>query len=273
MNDSVFSDLLTTTSQSSVPEPAGVIEQLLDLLVKDQELRRLFERALPTIPNERFQRNFSRILKIYASDLRFDAETKSQQEAGLFVKYRRHTLAARVCSIFSGNSKVMDAAQLEALASAKQELPGYLEHHTAPQMVSPIELQDGSDSSDSDEGDSACPRLDQIRRFLVGGPAFTKLHENLASFVDPLQIDAADDVEKYPKGEEISRVPHATSADEPRNHDRYSSLIFNKRYFAMNLVHSLAYCASSGAHPLEGALAISPYRKQPKAIGEWSGVA
>lgn len=134
----------------------------------------------------------------------------------------------------------MDAAQLEALASAKQELPGYLEHHTAPQMVSPIELQDGSDSSDSDEGDSTCPRLDQIRRFLVGGPAFIKLHENLASFVDPLQIDAADDVEKYPKGEEMSRVPHATSADEPRNHDRCSSLIFNKRHFARNLVHSLA---------------------------------
>lgn len=52
LNGSVLSDTTTASAQSSLLDPSGHQEQLLELLAEDQELKGLCEKGLHSIPVE-----------------------------------------------------------------------------------------------------------------------------------------------------------------------------------------------------------------------------
>ena len=170
-NASVFSTTSMASSQSSVAGPAGVMEQLINLLIHDPELTELYQSALNHISLERFERNLSRILKTYASDLQVDATTAFQREASGFVRKRRRRIAHGIGSMLS----------FEKSSNETKEKDSDVPHDDGDEIYN----NNNDDDEDEDEEEDSEPDLEIIRRFLVDGPAFDKLRENLRAFINP----------------------------------------------------------------------------------------
>ena len=154
-------------------------------------------KAYTAIPVERLERNFARILKLCASDLRLEVRTFLEHKACRFVERRSFHLAARIIISMRSIESKLDA-ELQALASAKEHT---LEQRLQRQAVTQTSLsecdpegesQEHSDGRFSDDKESSLPNVSHLRHFLLDGPPLIKLRENLKTFVEAAKVGHVD---------------------------------------------------------------------------------
>jgi hypothetical protein len=235
----------TLSSNQSNQQTAQAMEELVAILIKDKEMKRLIDEAHRKVALERFERNFTRLLKRYSKDLQGEASSSAERKAVAFV--RSH---ARLAAIFfarqfelepgpDGRNKLFDALiQQEDERSIilerfliDKDLPGDSLIDSNPHFVDIMESKAGTRSQGSDseldesepegieageepqnkhtEGDeNPYPNLERVREFLVDSPAFLKLRRNFHDFLYPSLAEKASilALNKTEPGEQIAAI-------------------------------------------------------------------
>jgi hypothetical protein len=88
----VTGDSISDTSVDSVIVFAAE-EQLIAFLASDENLGPIYRAATTKLSPQRFERNFARLLELYAQDLRSEAVDDMQNQAVHLVRSRRHPTA------------------------------------------------------------------------------------------------------------------------------------------------------------------------------------
>ena len=169
VSDSVFS-IATDSSQSSVEFLEAVDEFFGGVLTRDIRIRSLFPEAIRIMDAEKVERNFVRLLRLYARDLRSEARSAFEKVASQLVRRYATSLALRITQYFDQGKncsvRVRDA-----------------EKHTAPSDMDFIDnLPEAEDSEDS--GAEEVDQFARVRSFMVGGAPFLKLQDNFQDFVN-----------------------------------------------------------------------------------------
>ncbi|KAG8164941.1 hypothetical protein KVR01_005216 [Diaporthe batatas] len=170
--ESIFDAGATTSTASSVPGGTQeLISKFVDILVRDAGVARLISMALSDdgMGQERFRRNFGRILRSYSRELR--------------------------CSLGKGMPDVGDASYAHAAAFVSRKAP-----HASHLIVSRFSQarksmpprdsladSDGASSSGSEEseGESEVLNMEKLESFLTKGEPFRLLRWRLRALVYP----------------------------------------------------------------------------------------
>jgi hypothetical protein len=181
MNDSIFS-LVSGSSMSSVVGSQEAGERFILLLLADNEFRTICQQGICFISPERFERNLRRLLKLFATDLKREAQDTQQRHAATFVGLRARNSAHRVKSILlnDDNDKCF-----------------------VPPTVLPrptIADEEDSDESDEFEADDEPDDLEILEQFIKSSNAIAALRENLKAFFFPAK-DRLPDIVSTSKGE------------------------------------------------------------------------
>ncbi|PVH67634.1 hypothetical protein DL98DRAFT_639533 [Cadophora sp. DSE1049] len=191
--DSTFS-LASKSSMSSVMNSGDAGERLLALLLQDEKLRPVYIDGLETMPVHKFERNLRRLLKLFAVDLKLEAETSEQTHATRFVGYQARNSAQLICSILSKEDK----------GKARQ---AELDH------PSPDDEEDFLDDEDRIFGDVGVGEPDaetnlllELEAFILRSKAFKGYRESLKEFVQA--------VRKVDGGMEIQILEGSPNEDE-----------------------------------------------------------
>lgn len=188
----------SVTSQTSIMSDSiasTALEQLVSLLLEQESLRLLCVQAVEhaSIGPARFERNFQRLLKEYARALEeslSDGSHKRKVEAVRFVHDRARITAGRVrraCDKSNGD-RTLNLPLTED--DKRRKVEEYLDrlHGDESEHELAREAQDSSeDSNDDSDGEerTTTAHLNAVRDFLVNGPPFQRLCQNLASFILP----------------------------------------------------------------------------------------
>jgi hypothetical protein len=205
---SLFSNATIDSSISALSVPLLVVqgaeEELVTVLAEDEILKPLYELAATKIKPERFERNFARLLKMYAGDLRERAFNDLQKSAvGLVRSRRRYTAKSIRLKFFASAPEqfhVIDGLRRQNV-DRSMHLEHYLRHYvqsanpgSTSEVVernSDIEDEDSepdsaSDLSEEEDRDApAFPNLEHVRSFMSSGDALPNLRDRLKLFLEP----------------------------------------------------------------------------------------
>ena len=169
----------------------SALEQLVSLLNGDTGLRSILEAALSHVSPAKFERNFAKLLKAYAIDLKFYALDELEKGAVRLVYSQRRHLANSIRRKYvpdiTDNSQLLQSLNFQSPAKA-EKLDKYLQETYS--VRKPADPDDGQSSDDSDMGDPDLPQLPTLERviyFLIGGLPFQKLKEGFVDFLYPLK--------------------------------------------------------------------------------------
>ncbi|KAL8708280.1 MAG: hypothetical protein Q9225_007629 [Loekoesia sp. 1 TL-2023] len=113
----------TLSSSGSVEELESASEELAELFLEDELLKPLYAKAMEKVKTDRFERNFGRLLKLFAIDLQREAKGVLEASAARFVKARAkhiaYCMAKRLDPSRKGNSQRMRELIIES--HARQE--------------------------------------------------------------------------------------------------------------------------------------------------------
>jgi hypothetical protein len=218
---SIFSSVSTSTFPSRYSE--GVLwlasEQFVALLVNDEMLGPLFHIAMEskTIGPDRFARNFRRILKVFARDLKIEAQGPLQTLTANFLKSQaadisqsirkkydfEHQIVASVARRSSQGMEELHAEQVEKflqdqvsrwasqtsdeISEATPQTMDLGVSETSPTHVLESDAEDFSSSDDDDEPQERenLRSIEQVRQFVIDSYAFSKLCRSFKEFVQP----------------------------------------------------------------------------------------
>lgn len=153
VSDSLFS-IATDSSQSSV-EFMEAVDEFFGVLIRDTHIRALFPEAIRIMDAEKVERNFVRLLRLYARDLRSEARSGFEKGASRFVRRYSASLALRITRCFDpGDSR---------FAVVQEPEKGIV-----PSRMDSINLPDGDDSEDS-----GAEELISLQR---SGPSWSAVH-------------------------------------------------------------------------------------------------
>ena len=186
---SMFSGTTLSSHFSDGLEVEGALQQLVSLLTGDTGLGPLLEAALSRLNPAKFERNFTKLLKTYAIDLKSNALDELEKGAVRLVYSQRRHLANSIRRVYipdtADSLEVLQDLRLQSPAKAEQ-LDRYLqETYSAPKPADP---DDGQSSDDSDMGDPDLPHLPTLERvieFLISGTPFQKLKRGFVDFLYP----------------------------------------------------------------------------------------
>lgn len=218
---SLFSEQLSLTSDttySSLGSPldvADATDELVQLLLLDEELGRLLSSGFQrTGAADKIERNYTRLLRNFATDLREEAKSPVEQHVARLVKFRARfisqTLVAAVDPMRSDRTTQMEAF-LQKGEERRERIEGYLlslendfDDPLRLGVNSQLELlllQDeekgerkklmkravDSDDNSSDESDDegARPNLSQLKDFILSSNALVSLRTRLKNFLSP----------------------------------------------------------------------------------------
>lgn len=168
ITDSIFSDA-TGSSISSVVGLISAGERLVALLLNDIDFSVVCREALNRVTPDRFERNLRWLLKLFAIELRKEAESPQQMSAAHFVRYRARNSAHIIRNSFCSLEKPQADNRLDlgVEVSAQEQVDAE---------------PDGSESdSESDYEDPT--DLQQLETFIVTSQAFIKLRNDLSTFI------------------------------------------------------------------------------------------
>jgi hypothetical protein len=119
-----FLPSLTTGSTISSSLTLGLIEDIksnvLAVLTKDEDLRRLLKKTPKRVTHDRFQRNFLRLFRSFLSDIRKQPDTRAQEihQVIRVLRYQSRNIASHICQ------EIFDLkAQSDALSSLALQVP------------------------------------------------------------------------------------------------------------------------------------------------------
>lgn len=180
--ESIFSLESTSSCQSSQSEIAPTaISELAGLLLNDHQLMDLYPIAISKVGPAKFQRNFARMLKLYARGLNREASSEIQREAAHFVRLFAQQTAVQVCE------KVLEVIHREFTEIEPEtnqlELDRFNEWLESLSESRIAQNADGDELSvDSDPSDSEMTTVDTLKRvkeFMVSANAFLDLRHDL----------------------------------------------------------------------------------------------
>lgn len=180
------------------------LNQILRILLSDTALQSMFVEAAQKVDKEKYIRNIRRLVRLYYQDLRRDAVDLSQKNAANTLG--QHAIwCARELYNLAHPEETPDIQSFTASLPQQVEKNELLEqyirstaqppiaHHAPP--PTPEKDEADNDDSNSDQSDTSeveyaeFPNIEHIRRFLVGGVAYTQLKSNLNGFINPRVID------------------------------------------------------------------------------------
>lgn len=187
-SDTTFSSL---GSQLDIPEAT---DELARLLLKDEELGRLFHASLQRTAADKVERNYTRLLTGFARDLRKEATNSVEHHVGRLVKFRARFISQTLVSAIDPSRQDMKARWENCLDKneyTEGRIDQFLESLAkSGGIVEPtkdaLPLID-SDANMSDESgeESNLPKLSQIKDFILSSKALRILRTRLKEFVSP----------------------------------------------------------------------------------------
>lgn len=181
----------TTLSSMSVAYGSinVAVEELLYLLLNDQELRTMFDIVLQRVKPDKFERNFTKLLKVYAVELKRTAVSELDKAAVHLVYSQRKYVTNRIRRVYvPDNSKtVEDPHTLIAQNPGKdKQLEKFLRgRHPTIKANDPDDVQSSDDSNMGDPEQPCLPNLTHVRHFMTSGTAFENLKKNFDRFINP----------------------------------------------------------------------------------------
>lgn len=176
-------------------------EELASLLLKDEIMEPLYDKALEKVKTERFERNFARLLNAFAVDLRVEANTVLELSAVQFVRVRAKHVAScmgkqldplRDMAVKTLHKRILESAareetlevylQRRILATDVAETAGI--HEVESQYIKEPDLESDSEGSENEAAQQ--PRfknLEEVKTFILTSFAMTTLRENFRQFV------------------------------------------------------------------------------------------
>jgi hypothetical protein len=153
ISESVFSTV-SGSSKSSIRGFEGASEQLALLLIENSKLQPLWQEAAVAVPLDRLERNLTRLLKIFAAELKEEAVTVQERRLAHFIRAEAKHSAHLLRREINAN---------EVLWESNQKL----------------------DESESDDGDDEPLNFKQLEKFLINSLAFEAFRKNLRQFISP----------------------------------------------------------------------------------------
>ena len=153
ISESVFSTA-SGSSKPSIRGFEGASEQLAWLLIEDSKLQPLWQEAAVAVPPDRLERNLTRLLKIFAAELKEEAVTVQERRLAHFIRAEAKHSAHLIRREIDDN---------EEFGESNQKL----------------------DESESDDGDDEPLDFEQLEKFLIKSLAFEGFRKNLRQFISP----------------------------------------------------------------------------------------
>jgi hypothetical protein len=171
-HESIFSvagTVTTNTSFSSGESDDSLIQELANFLWEDPVLRDLYSAGLQDVKigRDRFQRNFRRLLKLFALGLKREATRQEHFRAARFVSNQSGGVSREICL------RVAEPQKTQQI------------------IKKPEQTEEGSSDESEDEGVGDDPTedeeysLSQVKQFMLTSFALVALRENLRNFVRP----------------------------------------------------------------------------------------
>ncbi|KAL8692040.1 MAG: hypothetical protein Q9218_002849 [Villophora microphyllina] len=190
----------SASSSSSMEEREGAVEELAVLLLKDTTLEPLYETALWKLTTDRFERNFARLLRLFATDLKVEAHSTQEAIAVRFVAARAKYVAGCIGKLLDPGRATYSQEMHDVLVESREreeKVELYLQrqiHYVnieevpvhGPQIVDQKD-DIGPDESDSEFTDLAerpqLRNLQGVKDFILGSVALEKLRQAFHDFV------------------------------------------------------------------------------------------
>jgi hypothetical protein len=211
----------TDVTMSSINPTAlgGAAEEVVEVLVKRVEVRDLIVKGFQTMDIDRFERNFRRLLKEFAINLRKEAQNETQKSATKLV----HDYRAYVTRIIRGKFAIDHShTQAEALHDIQKQQASkvMLERllcnvaETSEPRTEEAAIESDYGSGFSDDEQAALPNLEKVKGFMMLSVAFFELERRLREFVNPKpsfavlveELRDSDDASKPPQGDEQKQI-------------------------------------------------------------------
>ncbi|MCJ1473586.1 hypothetical protein MMC13_002237 [Lambiella insularis] len=185
----MFSGTTLSSLSSTNEQLNGAVGQVITLLMEDAGLKPLLDRAFDRVSAEKFERNFTKLVKAYAVDLKFVASNELENGAVRLVYSQRKFIANAIRRTYIPDSdytsQMLQDLTMQTPAKAEQ-LERFLQHKYS--MFKTLDPDDGQSSDDSDMGEPDQPHLHNLERvigFLTSGVPFEKLRKGLERFLYP----------------------------------------------------------------------------------------
>ena len=171
----------------------GAVDELAEMLVKDDLISGLIVDGYKNFGSERFERNLGRILKKFALSLRREARNELEKSAiHLVHNYRAYVIILirkRLELAEDGRATSLD--ELQKQKQSKLALERFLELIPCAEEDGEEDRVEGSECGsdiDSDLSDSDRPNLrnlEKVKLYLLSSTAFSELKQQLTKFVRP----------------------------------------------------------------------------------------
>jgi hypothetical protein len=163
---------------------------------------------------DRFERNFMRLLKVFAIDLRKEATNEVQKGATKLVHSYRAYVTRLIRKRFAGQKEEWQAEALHDIQ--KQETSKLMLERLISDVVGPSAVetpnrdQESSYGSGFSDDEQALPNLKKVKDFMVLSTAFEEFCRSLHDFINPISTLRQDG------NQMIESVP-VLAASEPRD--------------------------------------------------------
>jgi hypothetical protein len=214
---------ITSASSLNPVGVGGVVEEFAEILMDNEDIRRCVKRGFVAMDSNRFERNFIRLLKSYASELRAEADTHIQKSATRIVhSYRAYVtriIRRRVVGLDEDNSQATAFHSIKDQNTTKLTLERFLAQQkpteTSDQAdIWPEDEQESNRDSHSDDEEPYLPNLEKLTDFLVSSTAFKNFKAGLEAFVESnSELQQALEDSSSRVGESDKHVPIEQSKD------------------------------------------------------------
>jgi hypothetical protein len=177
------------SSATSISDIAPIVldsaTEMVNLLVKDQQLRDLLDESFKLLQSEKVTRNFRRALHSFSKELLLEAQTPPQEQAAKFVGQRSRQVSVLLRErIYPSDSLQLsghngDTLREERLRDFLGDLqPGCTQDSLQPQAEEDSEQDDYGDPDDR-------PDLSTLREWLLASNAMQNLKDRFRLFLYP----------------------------------------------------------------------------------------
>jgi hypothetical protein len=177
------------SSATSISDTAPIVldsaTEMVNLLIKDQQLRDLLDESFQLLQSEKVTRNFRRALHFFSKELLLEAQTPPQEQAAKFVRQR----SRQVSVLLRERIHPSDALQLsghngDTLREERlRDFLGGLQPGCTQDSLQP-EAEEDSEQDDYGDPDDR-PDLSTLREWLLASNAMQNLKDRFRLFLFP----------------------------------------------------------------------------------------
>jgi hypothetical protein len=164
--------------------------EIVNLLLKDQQLRDLLEKSFKLLRSEKVTRNFRRALRSFSQDLLLEAETPPQEQAAKFVGQRSRQISVLLreqihpsdpLELSGHNEDILREERLRNFLRGFQ--PVSTQDSLHPQAEEELVDEDSEQDEYGDPDDR--PDLGRLRQWLLAANAMQNLRDRFQLFLYP----------------------------------------------------------------------------------------